>query len=144
LDFQEDGDRGEELEVAEELDGIAQALFGVDEEAGVGWEGFALPAGLGEAAGVWVNFAELPADFVVLPAFGEVAGTELGQGQVVADAGVVAVELEGGLVGLEGFFDAALAEEGVAAVAGGGFVALEFGLLEGLDGFVDEAVFLRG
>ena len=60
------------------MEGVAEALFGVDEEAGAWWEGFALPAGLGEAAGVGVNFAELPANFIVLPAFGEVAGAELG------------------------------------------------------------------
>ncbi len=97
-----------------------------------------MPAGLGKAAGVGVDFAELPADFVVLPAFEEVAGAKLGEGEVVADAGVEGISGEGYLVGLEGFFDAALAEEGVAAVAGGGFVALEFGLVEGLDGLGEE------
>jgi hypothetical protein len=93
---------------------------------------------LGEAARVGVDFAELPADLVILPAFGEVAGAELGEGEVVADAGMAGIELKSGLVGLEGVFDAAEAQEGVAAVAGGGFVAFGFGLLEGLDGLVEE------
>jgi hypothetical protein len=125
-------------QVAEELEGVSEALLGVEEESGCWGEGLALPAGLGEAAGVGVDFTELPADLVVLPAFQEVAGAELGEGEVVADAGVVGVPGEGCLVGLEGFFDTAQAEEGVAAVAGGGFVALEFGLVEGLDGLGEE------
>ena len=141
MDFQDERDFGEELEVAEELDGVAQALFGVEEEDCGGGERFALPAGLLEAAGVGVDFAELPADFVVGPAFFEVAGAELGEGEVVADAGVVGVSGEGGLVGFQGCFDEALAKQGVAAVAGGGLVALGFGLLEGIDGLVDEVWF---
>ena len=99
-----------EGEIAEELQGVAQALFAVDEEGAVGGEGLALPAGLMEAAGVGVDFAELPADFVVGPAFAEVAAAELGEGEVVAGAGVVWTEGDGFLVGFEGFRDAALAE----------------------------------
>ena len=49
-------------------------------------------------AGARMDFAELPADFVVRPAFGEVAGAELGEREVVADAGVVRVAVERGLV----------------------------------------------
>ena len=142
MDFEQDWDGREELEVAEELEGVAETLLGVDQETGVGWEGFTLPLGLGKAAGMGVNFAKLPADFVVLPAFGEVAGAELGEGEVVADAGVVGVSGEGGLVGFQGCFDEALAKQGVAAVGGCGFVALEFGLVEGFDGLVDEARFV--
>ena len=144
MDFEEDWDGRKELEVAEELEGVAQALLGVDEEAAVEWKGLALPAGLGEAAGVGMNFAELPADFVVLPAFGEVAGAELGEGEVVADSGVVRFPAQGDLVGFEGFFDKAEAEEGVASVGWGGFVAVALGLVEGLDGLVDEVVCLKG
>ena len=71
---------------------------------------------------------------VIGPAAGKVAEAELGEGEVVADAGVVRIELEGLLVGGERFFAAAQAKQGVAAVAGGGFVPLGFGLLEGFDG----------
>jgi hypothetical protein len=142
LDFEDEWDFGEELEVAEELEGVAEALLGVDEEAGAVWERFAVPAGLGEAAGVGVDFAEFPADFVVLPAFPEVAGAELGEGEVVADAGVVGVEVEGGSVGGESFCDSAEAEEGVAAVAGGGFVTFDFGLAEGQDGLFEEVAWV--
>jgi hypothetical protein len=56
----------------------------------------------------------------------------LGEGEVVAGAGVVGVEIDCGLMGGEGFFAAAEAKERVAAVGGGGFVAEGFGLFEGL------------
>jgi hypothetical protein len=132
---------GEEFQdfgqVAKELEGVAEALLGVEEEAGAGRQGLSFPAGLYEAPRVGVDFAELPADFVIGPALEEVSGAELGEGEVVADAGMMGAFGAGGLVGGECFVDATEAQEGVATVAGGGLVAEGFGLLEGLDCVVD-------
>ena len=140
LEDQCDGGKplGDEGKIAEELEGVSKALLPIEEKPGSAGKVFAMPAGLREVAGTGMDFAELPADFVVGPALSEIAQAELGEGEIVANAGMGWVALKGGAMCCFGFRAAAEAEQGVAAIAGGGLMAESFGLLEGSDSFRDQ------
>jgi hypothetical protein len=73
LAFEDDFSAGlhDEREEAGEVDGIAQAAFGIEED-GFSVEGGAVPLGLGESS-VEIHFGVLEAPFKFFPAFGELA-----------------------------------------------------------------------
>ncbi len=83
--------------VAGKLDGVAKTLLGVEENA-LAVQRFALPARNGKDSRPAVNLAEMPTGFVIAPALAPVAHAELGEGEIVACAGMVGLAVHGRLV----------------------------------------------
>jgi hypothetical protein len=81
----EDGD------VAAELEGVAEALFDVEQEVSAA-EGRAVPFGVGDGE---LLVSDFPSGFEEFEAFDEVGVEQFEDGEVVGDGGVFGVELEG-------------------------------------------------
>jgi hypothetical protein len=139
-DFEEDarGVQGEnEGKVAEEVEGVAEALLGVEEEGGVGegLGGLVEPEGLGEGAKRVLVVGALPAGFVFAPAGGEVAALEELKGKIPMAFGVGGAELEGAAEDGFGFGGVDEGEDFAEAAGGVGVVGMEAeSFAEGGDG----------
>ena len=136
LDGQDDavGQGGDEGGVADELDCVAEALFGVEED-GSGWHAGVPAAGLREGS----DAIEGEAAFVEAPCLGgELAVGEQGGGEVVAGEGAGGRQFQGGSCGGYGLVHAVEAFERDRAVCpehGGAAVAGECRVGDG-EGFV--------
>ena len=109
------GDFGE---AADELDGVAEALLGVDEEgfsAGV----FAVPEGGGEGARGDGEAGGFPAPLVFGPSFAEVSVEEEHVGEVVVGFGEIGFEGDGSAEFFEGVIEELEINEGGAEEAVG-------------------------
>lgn len=95
-----DSAAGEDGEVSRELNGIAEALLGVDEECFAGDVG-AIPGSGGKLWGFGGIDPGFEAPFVLAPAVEEVAGHEERVGKGEVEVGIFGVEGNGGLVGGE-------------------------------------------
>ena len=145
--FQEDsaGLRGHERDVAEELERVAEALLGVEENGAAG-EGGAVPLGLAEIAAEGEEVAALPAPFVLWPAGGKIATVEEEEGEIAVGIGVVGLEGDGLAIGSGSVVEAGEIAEGVAEViVSGGVAGVErVGLVVSGEGFVDVALGAEG
>ena len=107
---------GSQWGVAAELNGVAVALFGVDEQ-GAAVEGFASPLRLAEGPRGVAHLRGLPAPLVFGPAGGEAAASQQSHGQMVMSVGVIRAQGDGSAKTGFGFFQAALLLQRDAAVA---------------------------
>jgi hypothetical protein len=139
-DFEEDarGAKGEdEREIAEEVEGVAEALFGVEKKCGVGdgLGGLVAPEGLGEGAGGIFVVGAQPAGFVFAPASGEVAAFEELQGKIPVAFGVGGTEVDGATEDALGVGSVDEGEDFAEAAGGVGVVGLKAqGFAESGDG----------
>lgn len=136
LDGQDDavGQSGDEGGVADELECVAEALFGVEED-GSGWHAGVPTAGLREGA----DAVEGEAGFVEAPCLGgELAVGEQGGGELVAGEGAGGGQFEGCAGGGDGFVHTVEAFERDRAVRpdGGGAAVAGEGCVGDGEGFV--------
>src|SRR5262249_17258495 len=89
---------GDERHVPRELDGVAKALFGVEEDARP-LQRLALPQPLRKIARTIAESLPLPAPFVLAPAFRESALTEQFDGVIETRFGMERIEVERALIG---------------------------------------------
>ncbi len=87
--------------VADELDGVAVALLGMDQDAFAA-EVRAIPPGFGEVPRLGREVVRLPAPLVFLPALGEAPCEEQRLGPVTVRFGVVGIDAEGAIVARQG------------------------------------------
>ena len=150
--LQPDGCRGSQASdlegIADKLEGVAEALLVVEEDAAAG-KILAPPGGDGQAEAA----LEGEAGFEERPAFGELPLNKVKSGQRVAGFGQVGVEVDGPQVGGLGVAEAAGGFEAVAeVVVGGDVVALLgdslaealFGLGQALEVFQGDAEVVVG
>src|SRR6202012_35475 len=112
---------GDEVRITAELEGIAQALFGVQQDS-LAVKRLTVPSGLPEDARAAVHFAEAPARLVSRPTAFPIAQAKLRERQVVGRAGMVGIAFDGAFVSAQRLLHAAHIEQRVSAVRGCGAI----------------------
>ena len=102
----------DEFRIAAELQGVAQALFAVQQN-GLAGERFATPAWFGMHKG---RRRAAPAPFITFPAALEVPAAQAAQGKIELRRAVLGIALDGAFEGRAGLCPAAQSFEGDAAV----------------------------
>jgi hypothetical protein len=138
LDQDDAAPRLHEGSVAEELQGVAQSLFGVEQD-GLAVQTRAIPAWLGE--GTRREFGGLPAPLVLGPAALVVAGLQIGHGAVGMGLGVAGTQPQGlGKGGLGGVKVGAFAQGDAQVVEGFGVGGVQTqGGAEDVEGLVEQS-----
>ena len=134
-------ERGE----ADELDGIAQALFGMQQN-GAMWKAISPPERLREMPDAWFHLLGLPAPLVILPALGEIAHQQQSVCQIVVRLGMIGLLLDRLSIAAYRLREFPLVFQDIAEIAiGVGIIGLQtHGLLEAADRLVEAALIAQG